>query len=271
MKNYWTQSKKNIFVAAHRGCSTKYPENTMPAFKAALDAGVDQIEFDLHVTLDNEIVIMHDSDVSRTTNGKGKLSEMTLAQIKELDAGSYKGEEFVGTRVPTFIEFMDLVKDHPTLTLDVEIKEYPQSASEDDPAYLFCDRVLKILDDYGYTDRVVINSFSNPLNEYIYKKYGKKYRQHVYYPLPVMVGPRTINPYEYAYCACMFADFYSKYDTALKMAYDKMAEIGPQPWAGAFVKNADHVDAVIERGAMLITCNDPVEILRILREKGYHS
>ena len=271
MKNYWTQSKKNIYVAAHRGLCARYPENTMPAFKAALDAGVDQIEFDLRVTLDGEIVVIHDALVDRTTNGKGKVCEMTLAQLKELDAGSHKGEEFKGERIPTFTEFMELVKDHPTLTLDIELKEYPASQDENDPAYNFCDRVLKMVDEYGFADRVVINSFSSYLNEYIYKKYGKKYRQHVYYPINSLAGPKSINPYEYAYCACMFSDFYCELNMASKEAFDKMTELGPEPWAGASVRDAKGVDMAIERGATLITCNNPDEILALLRERGYHK
>ena len=69
--NYWTQSEKNIWVAAHRGWCSDYPENTMPAFRAALEIGVDQIELDVRVTKDGELVIIHDATVDRTTNGTG--------------------------------------------------------------------------------------------------------------------------------------------------------------------------------------------------------
>ena len=58
--NYWTQSKQNIFVAAHRGWRSKYPENTLAAFRAALELGVDQIETDVRVTADGELVLIHD-------------------------------------------------------------------------------------------------------------------------------------------------------------------------------------------------------------------
>ena len=79
--NYWTQSKNNIYVAAHRGSCDKYPENTMPAFRAAVEAGVDQIELDVRVTRDNELVIIHDSTVDRTTNGTGKVCDKLLAEL----------------------------------------------------------------------------------------------------------------------------------------------------------------------------------------------
>ena len=269
--NYWTQSKNNIYVAAHRGWSEKYPENTLEALKAAIDLGVDQIEFDVRVTRDNELVVIHDATVDRTTNGTGLVCEKLLAEIRALDAGAYKGEEFKGLRVPTLIEVMELVKDHPTLTLDIELKEYPTTPGIGELAYDVCDRVLKIVDEYGYTDRVVINSFSNPLNEYVYKTYGKKYRQHVYYPINTLKGTPTIDPYSYGYCTCMFKALYNTVNIATKAEFDTMAALGPQPWAGAAVKDETGVDLAIDRGATLITCNNPDLILDLLRKKGYHA
>ena len=85
--NYWTQSEKNIYVAAHRGASASHPENTMEAFRAAIEMGVDQIETDVRITADGELVLIHDATVDRTTNGTGKVAQMTLAELKALDAG----------------------------------------------------------------------------------------------------------------------------------------------------------------------------------------
>ena len=81
--NYWTQSEKNIFVAAHRGWCDKYPENTMLAFRKALEVGVDQIETDVRITADGELVCIHDDSVDRTTNGSGKVCELTLAELQK--------------------------------------------------------------------------------------------------------------------------------------------------------------------------------------------
>ena len=268
--NYWTQSEKNIYVAAHRGASASHPENTMEAFRAAIEMGVDQIETDVRITADGELVLIHDATVDRTTNGTGKVAQMTLAELKALDAGCKKDPKFTGAKIPTFRELLELVKDHPTMTLDIELKEYPTTPGNEVIAYEVCDKILKIVDDYGYTDRIVINSFSSPLNEYIYKKYGKKYRQHVFYPLSHL-GKPTINPYGYAFCACMFRDFYNDINIASKDACEKMAALGVEPWAGAAVKDEAGVDAAIEAGVVLITCNNGDEILEILRKKGYHA
>ena len=271
-KNYWTQSPENIYVAAHRGWRTAYPENTMESFRAAEALGVDQIEIDVRVTKDNELVIIHDPTVDRTTNGTGLVCEKTLEELKALDAGVFKGDEFRGCQIPTFLEFMDFVKDHPTLTLDVELKEYPTEGHEA-IAYDVCDRVLKILDDYGYADRVVINTWSGKLHEYIYKKYGKKYRLHSYYPVSCL-GEVELDPYSYPYCCCMFAQKDGLRNKEVPMAtqeeFDMMLAKGVQPWAGAGVKTEADVEEVIKRGAYLITADNPDEILMYLRKKGYH-
>ena len=123
MKNLWTQSEENIFVAAHRGWSAKYPENTMLAFRKAVELGVDQIEMDIRVTKDGQLVVFHDETVDRVTNGTGKVCDFTLAELQQLDAGIKKGEEHKGAQIPTFRELMEFVKDVPGLTLDLELKE----------------------------------------------------------------------------------------------------------------------------------------------------
>ena len=147
MKNYWTQSENNIYVAAHRGWSEKYPENTMEAYQAAIDLNVDQLEIDIRITKDGELVLIHDATVDRTTNGTGKVCDFTLAELRELDAGSWKGEQFKGAKIPTLLEFMELIKDLPDMTVDFELKEYPVPGWEN-TAYSVCDRVMKIIDAY---------------------------------------------------------------------------------------------------------------------------
>ena len=267
--NYWKQGKQNIYVAAHRGWRSQYPENTMPAFRAAMELGVDQIETDVRVSRDGELVLIHDATVDRTTNGIGKVIDKTFAELRALDASAHMGEQFHGVQIPTLIELMELIKDHPTMTLDIELKEYPTEGHKE-IAYDVCDRVLKIVDDYGYTDRVVINTFSGKLHEYIYQKYGKKYRQHVYYPINKL-GAVTLDPYSYGYCTCMFQTIYNPINIATKEEFARMEAMGPQPWAGAAVKDEHGVDLAIEAGATLITCDNPDVILDLLRKKGYHQ
>ena len=107
-------------IYGHRGASGHAPENTLPSFRLAMDMGADGFELDVHMSKDGELVIIHDKTVDRTTNGTGAVKDMTLAELKALDAGGWKGVEFEGLKIPTFREFMELIKDHPPMTIDVE-------------------------------------------------------------------------------------------------------------------------------------------------------
>lgn len=95
------------FIASHRGGAATAPENTLPAISAALAGGFDYVEVDVALTADRHPVLMHDKTVDRTTDGHGRLSALTLAAVKSLDAGSWFGRDYAGTRVPTFAEFLD--------------------------------------------------------------------------------------------------------------------------------------------------------------------
>ena len=97
------------FIASHRGGGAAAPENTLPAIEAALTGGFDYVEVDVALTADRQPVLMHDASVDRTTDGHGRLSELTLAAVRALDAGSWFDPRFAGTRVPTLAEFLDLL------------------------------------------------------------------------------------------------------------------------------------------------------------------
>lgn len=97
------------FIASHRGGAASAPENTLPAVSDALAGGFDYVEVDVALTADGHPVLMHDAKVDRTTNGNGRLAELTLAQVRALDAGSWFDTSFAGTRVPTLVEFLDLL------------------------------------------------------------------------------------------------------------------------------------------------------------------
>jgi glycerophosphoryl diester phosphodiesterase len=105
---------------AHRGETEKTPENTLPAFEAALELSVDMIEFDLRVTADGHVVVMHDATVDRTTDGTGEIANLTLEQIKRLDAGSWHSLRFAGTSVPTLDEVLQIMP--PSVLLNMELK-----------------------------------------------------------------------------------------------------------------------------------------------------
>lgn len=108
-------------VCAHRGGGATHPENTLPALREAVRLGVPMVEFDLALTRDGELVLMHDRTVDRTTDGKGRVSDFTLAELKKLDAGARLAPRFAGTRVPTFAEALEVLP--RTIWLNIDLKE----------------------------------------------------------------------------------------------------------------------------------------------------
>ena len=106
-----------MLIQGHRGSPDNYPENTILSFDMAIQEGADGIEMDVRVSSDGEYVIMHDSTVDRTTNGTGRIDELTLTQIKSLDAGSWKGSQFVGVEVPTLDEILTKYKGVDTILI----------------------------------------------------------------------------------------------------------------------------------------------------------
>src|SRR5215472_9877353 len=95
------------WVIAHRGASGHAPENTLAAFQRAVELGAQFIETDLQLTRDARLVAIHDDVVQRTTNGKGRVQELTLSEISQLDAGKWFDRDFSGERVPTVDEVLE--------------------------------------------------------------------------------------------------------------------------------------------------------------------
>jgi glycerophosphoryl diester phosphodiesterase len=104
-----------VLMIAHRGASGFAPENTMAAFRKAVALGVTFIETDLQLSRDSRFVAIHDDTVNRTTNGQGAVHDMTLAELRKLDAGSWFGSEFAGERIPTLEEILEFSKKHDTV------------------------------------------------------------------------------------------------------------------------------------------------------------
>lgn len=96
-------------LCAHRGAMATHPENTVSAFREAIRCGAHMIELDVWLTKDSKLVVIHDSTVDRTTNGTGKIAELTFEEIRRLDAGSWKSARFEGQRVPSLEEALSMM------------------------------------------------------------------------------------------------------------------------------------------------------------------
>jgi len=143
---------------AHRGGSLRWPENTLLAFEGAYDLGYRWIETDIHRTRDGALVIFHDATLERTTNGRGKIAEHTLAELRQLDAAHHFSRDgrthphrAQGIRIPTLEEALDL---HPDLRLNVEMKG-------DDPR--LADAFWDFVQAHGVHDRVLAAAATDAL------------------------------------------------------------------------------------------------------------
>lgn len=141
-------------VIAHRGFSAVAPENTLAAVRRAIKVGADMVEIDVGLTRDGQVVVLHDATLGRTTDGRGRLAETTLAEVRRLDAGSWFAPEFAGEKVPTLAEVLDLVRG--AVLLDAEIKT---EAVTDEAEGGIADKVLRLVRERGMFDQVIVSSF----------------------------------------------------------------------------------------------------------------
>jgi glycerophosphoryl diester phosphodiesterase len=117
--------EKYVEVIGHKGASALAPENTLASFKKAIELGVDMIELDVRNTKDEQIVVIHDETLDRTTNGTGFIHDYTLEEIKSLDAGSWFDPKFRDEKVPTIKEVLDLVAGRCKVLIEIKHMDHP--------------------------------------------------------------------------------------------------------------------------------------------------
>ena len=137
-------------VLAHRGANKVAPQNTIPAFMKALEFNADGIETDVHLSKDGEIVICHNYAVDETSNGKGFIDELTLAELKAMDFGSYFNKDFAGVSLPTLSELLDVVR--KMTLINIEIK--PPRKDND-----LVKKVVEEINRYGIIENSIISCF----------------------------------------------------------------------------------------------------------------
>jgi glycerophosphoryl diester phosphodiesterase len=237
---------KDIFVEGHRGYCAKFPENTLISYEAAIDLGVDGFEFDIWLSKDKVPVLMHDGNASRTCGVSAYLKDMTLEEIKKLDAGyaAKFGDKYIGKgiTVPTLRELCELVnRKRPGMVLGVEIKEYTEET---------VDLSVAILKEYGLFDQAYFYAFDAKIIKYLRTKYGA-----------------TTMGYPDFLMANFEPDSYSYYkDIGISMRVLK-SEVLPIYLAKGMkmhmycADNAEDVELSIQKGADLITANDPIPLM----------
>jgi glycerophosphoryl diester phosphodiesterase len=144
-------------VVAHRGASSEEPENTIAAFRAAAEAGADVIELDVRATSDGIPVILHDADVAATTDGSGQVHDLTLAQVKRLDASGGRGPR---QEIPTLAEAVEAIADAGPVAIDLEIKNIPGEPAFDSPSETVLHAALDVVAATGFGGPLLVSSFN---------------------------------------------------------------------------------------------------------------
>ena len=242
------QATPQIVAIAHRGEHLHHPENTIPAFQAAIDAGADYFEADIRTTSDGKLVIMHDDTADRTTNGSGPVSNMTFDQVRALDTGAKFSREFAGTRVPTFDEILDLA--HGKIGIYVDTKEA-------DPLQL-----VQTIERHDMQNHVVI--YGDPFLLYEIHKIRPTWK----------VMPEAVNADFAAYMASRLALQVLAFDaadfnpTTIQIAHKANALVYVDRLGSA--DNPEAWSKAIEMGANGIQSNRPAELVQFLRGRALH-
>lgn len=170
------------FIFAHRGASFEAPENTIPAFQKALEQMCTAIELDVHCTKDGKLIVCHDEQINRTTDGTGYIQEQTLVELKKRDAGTWFDERFQGTTLPTLEEVLGLCTKE--IWINIEIKNVPFFYKGIE------EKVMKALRYFNFGDNSIISSFDH----YALKKVQEIEPKT---KIGVLFGDHLIQPWNY--------------------------------------------------------------------------
>ena len=243
----WGQAPQ-VVVISHRGEHLHHPENTLPAFRAAFEAGADFIEVDVRTTSDGRLVLMHNDTVDARTNGSGAVKDLTFDEIRALDAGLKSGQEFAGAEVPTFDEALEFANGRMGVYVDTK------RASAAD--------IVAAIERHDMQDRVVI------YGGYEYLKQVAALRPKIrVMPESVSVGvmKKLIDELRPKVIAFDARDF-----------TDEIIAMGRDAGAGIYVDRLGEADRpeiwqnAVDRGATGIQTDKPAELVEYLRSKGHH-
>ncbi len=240
---------KPIVVEGHRGYAAKYPENTLLSFEAAMDLGVDAIEFDVWLSADKVPVIIHDGNCKRTCGVDVHVNDLTTAQLQTLSAHypDMFGQAFLGKNVavPTLEALLQLRQaKRPDLWLGVEIKEYTEEC---------VDQTVALLKQYDVFHMCYFYAFDANVIRYLYTRYDARTMGYPDFQM------RNYQPDSYCY--------YKELGLALGIVKSEIFPIYEAKKLPMHMFCADTEEDVllcIEKGADLITANDPVPLMKVL-------
>lgn len=144
----------STIIVAHRGGAKIANENTLSSFQQAIEMGVDMVELDVHMTLDNHVVVCHDMTIDRTTNGAGKIEDMTLQQFKQAVVVDYASKLPTSESMPTLRETLELMKGRSKILLEIKRRNKNQYAGLEQ-------QIIDMIHEMDMVDQVVIQSFDD--------------------------------------------------------------------------------------------------------------
>ena len=144
-------------IIAHRGFSGVYPENTMLAFRKAIEIGADGIELDVHLSKDGQVMIIHDEALKRTTGLDGVVSDYTRAELEKISAGKTKNDEFGFTPIPSLEEYLAFMAEHKDKFTNIELKTAPVYYPEIE------EKTLELVRKFDLEKNIIDSSFINKL------------------------------------------------------------------------------------------------------------
>ena len=243
---FWNQSEENIWIVGHRGVKAIRPENTLISFQKAIELGLDGLETDVHMTTDGQLVLHHDDELDRTTDGTGKIESYSFAELRKLDAGVRFSPEYAGQRIPRLEELLEMVED-PDFFLNIEMKDYRPEALR---------KIIETMERYGFHDRYVIACFDANVTTLAHKEYGVKTQG---FPLYMVQNVKEDTESHYYASGIYRGDL----NTQWVEDYKKK---GIDPWCWC-TDTEEEVRSVITKGVTLVTVNDPYAALKVLRGK----
>lgn len=143
-------------VAAHRGLSSLFPENTMPAFEAALNLGCKMVELDVGVTTDRRFAVIHDATLERTTSGSGRLSEKSYSELSGLDAASKLSRGKISAKIPLLEDVLELVKNRACINIEIKSEVYKKGKDNESPEA----EIVGLVEKMDMVDQVIFSSFN---------------------------------------------------------------------------------------------------------------
>ena len=268
-----------VFVVAHRADWRNFPENSLEAIESAIEMGVDIVEIDIHRTADGELVVCHDRTINRTTNGKGKIAELTLDYIRScyLRAGHGAVTRY---KMPTLAEALDVCKDRVLINLDKGIAYY--------------DQVMTMLVERNMADQVIIKSGKAAAEM---KEFFSKHKQNMLYMPIINYNTKSWGKHEQLFADYLSTDlpfiaFEMCWDGSLKgeaKVFKRVTKSGKRLWINTLwgklcggVENGYYDDRavgneekiygkILSYGTTMIQTDRPEMLIKYLESKGRHT